>query len=103
MSEPEPRPIVADATSGLVRNATKQEAEDLTPPVLHAPGAPTTDFLWRAVVMTCCYLIAVAGTALVLGMFLNWRGFVAVELVQGVFLVVFGFVAGLLAPSPSRR
>jgi hypothetical protein len=87
--------ITADPTTGTV-------VADAAP-VLHAPGAPTTDFLWRAVVMTCCYLIAVAGTALVLGMFLNWRGFVAVELVQGVFLVVFGFVAGLLAPSPSRR
>jgi hypothetical protein len=36
-------------------------------------------------------------------MFVPARGFVAVELVQGLFLVIFGLVAGLLAPSPTRH
>jgi hypothetical protein len=67
------------------------------------PDPPTNDFLWRCVVLTCCLLLLVIGVALTVGLFVQARGFVAVELVQGIFLVVFGLVAGLLAPSPTRR
>lgn len=70
---------------------------------LPPPDKPTSDFLWKAVVVTCCVLLLEIGTALVAGMFLPSPGFVAVELLQGIFLVIFGFIGGLLAPSPARH
>jgi hypothetical protein len=87
--------ITGDPETGEVRAASAGRLPD--------PDPPTNDFLWRCVVLTCCALLLVIGVALTAGLFVQARGFVAVELVQGMFLVVFGLVAGLLAPSPTRK
>lgn len=91
-----PVAIHADPQTGAVTATTEGT-------LLAAPDPPTNDFLWKAVVVTCCLLLFEIGSALVVGLFVPQHGFVAVELLQGIFLVVFGFVGGLLAPSPVRK
>jgi hypothetical protein len=88
--------LTADPTTHAVTAAAADAG-------LAQPDPPTNDFLWRIVILTCCLLLLVIGVALTVGMFVPARGFVAVELVQGLFLVIFGLVAGLLAPSPARK
>lgn len=93
MAEESPPPfaIHGDPATGKL-TASSEDA-----PILHAPDDKTTDFIWRAIVLTACTLTLVAGCALVVAMFVASQGRVTAPEVTIIFTLVFGFLSGLLA------
>jgi len=89
-NDPVPVAIHADPQTGAVV-ATTEDGE------LAPPDHDTNDFIWRSIVITGCVLVLIGGIGLVVGMYLPSNGRVSPDEVTNIFLVVFGFLAGLVA------
>lgn len=69
-----------------------------------APSHRVTDAIWLIIVASFAAIFVGSAAAITIGMFVTSAGGrVAPDSVIAIFLASLSFLAGLLAPSPSRR
>lgn len=103
MSVEEARPIVADERTGIVRNATREEAEDLEHDgVIGEPGQLVRNVLWLLVVLVLCLAVVALVATLVLLAFTPAEPKAAID--SATLVAVFGTVlASLVAFYTARQ
>jgi hypothetical protein len=105
-SEPDALPIVADERTGIVRNATREEAADLSDDdgVISEPSRLVANILWLVLVLTCS-LVALASAAALLLDFLAPSQQVggSKETILLLFSTAFNALVALFVTRPGTR
>lgn len=90
-------------TSATARELADGFQTTTTAEVLAPPSSAVTDRLWSIVTSSFAIVFIASALALIAGMYLPVSSAVAPELVHSLFIGSGAFLAGLLAPTPSRR